>query len=55
MLWLWLLFAFACVLLYILIARPILKRQPILSPAFKAEASLRARSATMWPNVDATL
>jgi hypothetical protein len=40
MLWLLLLFALAFVLFYILIIRPILKRQPMLSAAFKAEASL---------------
>ena len=40
MLWLVSLLALAFVLLYVLIIRPILKQQPMLSAAFKAEASL---------------
>ena len=40
MLWLVSLFALAFVLLYVWIIRPILKQQPMLSVAFKAEASL---------------
>ena len=48
MLWLWLLFALAFVLFYVLIFRPILKQQPMLSAAFKAEASL-------WDQVQAKL
>jgi hypothetical protein len=39
MLWPASLFVLACLLLYVLIARPILKQQPMLSAAFKAEAS----------------
>jgi hypothetical protein len=46
MLWLVLLLAF--LLLYVLIVRPILKEQPMLSAAFKAEASL-------WEKVQAKL
>src|SRR6516165_9808116 len=38
--WLVLLFVVALLLLYVLIIRPILKQQPMLSAAFKAEASL---------------
>ena len=40
MLWLVLLLVVALLLLYVLIIRLILKQQPILSAAFKAEASL---------------
>ena len=40
MLWLVLLLVLALLLIYVLIIRPILKQQPILSAAFKAEASL---------------
>ena len=40
MLWLVSLLVLACLLLYVLIIRPILKQQPMLSAAFKAEASL---------------
>jgi hypothetical protein len=40
MLWLISLFVVALLLLYVLIIRPILKQQPMLSAAFKAEASL---------------
>jgi hypothetical protein len=46
MLWLVLLLAF--LLFYVLIVRPILKEQPMLSAAFKAEASL-------WDKVQAKL
>ena len=38
--WLVLLLVVALLLLYVLIIRPILKQQPMLSAAFKAEASL---------------
>ena len=38
--WLVLLLVVALLLLYVLIIRPILKQQPILSAAFRAEASL---------------
>ena len=38
--WLVLLLVVALLLLYVLIVRPILKQQPMLSAAFKAEASL---------------
>jgi hypothetical protein len=48
MLWLVSLLALAFVLLYVLIIRPILKQQPMLSAAFKAEASL-------WEKVQAKL
>ncbi len=48
MLWLAALLALACVLLYVWIIRPILKQQPMLSAAFKAEASL-------WDKVQAKL
>jgi hypothetical protein len=48
MLWIWVLFALAFVLFYVLIIRPILKQQPMLSAAFKAEASL-------WDQVQAKL
>jgi hypothetical protein len=40
MLWLVSLLVLACVLIYVWIIRPILKQQPLLSAAFKAEASL---------------
>jgi len=40
MLWLVLLLVLALLLLYVWIIRPILKQQPMLSAAFKAEASL---------------
>jgi hypothetical protein len=40
MLWLISLFVLALLLLYVLIIRPILQQQPMLSAAFKAEASL---------------
>ena len=39
MLWLVLLLALAFVLFYVLIIRPLLQQQPMLSAAFKAEAS----------------
>jgi hypothetical protein len=48
MLWFVALFVLAWVLVYIWIIRPILKQQPILSAAFKAEASL-------WDQVQAKL
>jgi hypothetical protein len=48
MLWFVALFVLAWVLFYIWIIRPILKQQPILSAAFKAEASL-------WDKVQAKL
>ena len=48
MLWLVTLLALACLLLYVWIIRPILKQQPMLSAAFKAEASL-------WQKVQAKL
>ena len=48
MLWLVLLLVLALLLLYVWIIRPILKQQPILSAAFKAEASL-------WDKVQAKL
>lgn len=48
MLWLWGLFALAFVLFYVLIVRPILKSQPMLSAAFMKEASL-------WDQVQAKL
>ena len=46
--WLVLLLIVALLLLYVLIVRPILKQQPILSAAFKAEASL-------WQQLEAKL
>src|ERR1700760_2697821 len=48
MLWLVLLLVLAWVLIYVWIIRPILKQQPMLSAAFKAEASL-------WDKVQAKL
>ena len=48
MLWLVVLLALACALIYVWIIRPILKQQPMLSAAFKAEASL-------WQKVQAKL
>jgi hypothetical protein len=48
MLWFVALFFLAWVLVYIWIIRPILKQQPVLSAAFKAEASL-------WDKVQAKL
>ena len=46
--WLVLLLVVALLLLYVLIIRPILKQQPMLSAAFKAEASL-------WQQLEAKL
>jgi hypothetical protein len=43
MLWLGSLFVLAWVLVYVWIIRPILKQQPMLAAAFKAEASLWTR------------
>ncbi|QOG20474.1 hypothetical protein [Bradyrhizobium sp. SEMIA] len=48
MLWLVVLGVIAFLLLYIWIVRPILKQQPILSAAFKAEASI-------WEQIQAKL
>ncbi|WP_439399103.1 hypothetical protein ACRQ5Q_17030 [Bradyrhizobium sp. PMVTL-01] len=48
MLWLLSLLVLALVLVYVLIIRPILKTQPLLSPAFKAEAA-------WWDKVQAKL
>jgi hypothetical protein len=48
MLWLWSLLVLALALVYVLIVRPILQQQPLLSAAFKAEASL-------WDQVQAKL
>ena len=48
MLWLFSLLALAFVLFYVWIIRPILKQQPMLSAAFKAEASA-------WDKVQAKL
>ena len=46
--WLVLLLVVALLLLHVLVIRPILKQQPILSAAFKAEASL-------WQQLEAKL
>jgi hypothetical protein len=48
MIWLLLLLLVALLLVYIFIVRPILKTQPVLSPLFKAEA-------TLWDQLQAKL
>ncbi|MGY3527290.1 hypothetical protein [Bradyrhizobium sp. USDA 4452] len=48
MLWLFAIGLVALILIYVFVVRPILKEQPTLSPAFKAEASL-------WDKVQAKI